>query len=282
VLFNSAHGLTLCRPIEGRGECFQMFALGEDHRELDFLRSPDGGYLYWPFGGTVIDLQTLRPVVAARTIPEPGGPHFDFEVDGAGLSLVLGERIVTYAPAGEGDTWVRSEHARASARFGVFDSAGDSQTALSAFAALGNRQYLVVRRDGVIARLDAAASEEVWRIQAIGLGDVLGVKLNAERGHVLLAGTRAWRMFRVSDGFAISGLLLPPPVLQGDADLAECTLDDGVGAAGEITVSCRGSSFHWEPVPYQGEMESRLARVVCAADVARPASEILAHCLSFR
>ena len=92
-------------------------------------------------------------------------------------------------------------------------AAGDPP--LRALASLGTRQYLVVRRDGVLARLDAAFGRELWRITAAGLGEIADVRLNPERSHALLRGKTAWRMFRLADGFAESGLLAVPETAAG-------------------------------------------------------------------
>jgi hypothetical protein len=48
------------------------------------------------------------------------------------------------------------------------------------------------RGDGVLARLDAVTGREVWRLTAVGLGEIQDVQLNSERHDVLLVGKNAW------------------------------------------------------------------------------------------
>ena len=59
----------------------------------------------------------------------------------------------------------------ASPPFGVLSLDGGKK-ALHTFASLGGGLYLAVRGDGVFARLDATTGREVWRIPAVGLGDI--------------------------------------------------------------------------------------------------------------
>jgi len=208
-IFNSGHQLVVCRPRDGRDVCLEVMELGEDQLELPFLRSQDGRYLFWPFGGSVFNLETLQPLTASRAVPATQGLHFDFEVDRPALTLAVEGRLVSFVANAAGDTWTRSDEERASPPFGVLSLEGGKK-ALHTLASLGGRQYLAVRSDGVLARLDAVTGREVWRIAAVGLGDIQDVQLNPERRDVLLMGKSAWRIFRLADGFAVSGLLAPP------------------------------------------------------------------------
>lgn len=277
VELNSGNLLTMCRRLNGADACFQAFARGEDHRRQGFLRSQDGRYLLWPFGGTVVDLDTLEQLVATRAIPEIDRAHYDFEVDRPGLTLVLDGRLVTFVPNAANSGWVRTDGARASRPYGILLGDAD-KSRLHTLASLGGRQYLAVRTDGAMARLDASTSEEVWRMNVAGLGEIRDVQLNPERSHVLVMGLRAWRLFGL-DGFALSGLLTAPPLGQAGTDASTCRLQDVPGSEGEIVMSCAGSSFQWRPRVYQGEIDRRLASVTCVANVSASAAETLRQCL---
>ncbi len=173
-------------------------------------------------------------------IPQPPGLHFDFEFDRAGLTLAEDSRLVTFLPTAAGDAWVTTGSDRASEPFGLLsgdtreitdlqDAQGrpyrvenpTAESPLYTLASLGGRQYLAVRRDGVLARLDAATSQEIWRVTAAGLGRIEDVQLNQPRRLALVMGSRGWRLFRLEDGFALSGLLAPPTVVEGRADLVQ-------------------------------------------------------------
>ena len=205
-------------------------ALGEDQLALPFLRSPDGRYLFWPFAGSVFDLETLQPLTASQAAPTTPGMHFDFEIDRPALTLAVDGRLVSFVANASGDAWTRSDRrAGASPTFGVLSSEG-GKNALHTLASLGGRQYLAVRGDGVLARLDGVTGLEVWRITAAGLGDIQDVQLNPERRDVLLMGkSSAWRVFRLADGFAVSALLAPPPALEQAIPVATCRLQDALG-----------------------------------------------------
>ena len=247
LMFNSGHMLSVCRRKDGKDVCLRVTALGEDQFELPFLRSPDGRYLFWPFGGSVFDLETLQPLTASRAIPTTPGAHFDFEADRAGLTLAFDGRLVTFIANSSGAAWTRMDEERASSPFGVL-SPGASQQPLHSLASLGGRQYLAVRRDGVMARLDAVSGRELWRIAVIGPGEIQDVQLNPERTEALLMGKSAWRVFRLSDGFALSGLLAPPPALEQPA--VACRLQNVLGPGGQLVASCGASAFAWEPLEY--------------------------------
>ena len=142
---NAGHQLIVCRQRDAKDACLSVGTLGEDHLEQPFLRSPDRRYLFWPFGGAVYDLETLRPLTAAGTIPDTQGSLFDFDIDRPAFTLVNDGRLVAFAaPAGGGD-WTRSDDQRASPRFGIL-SVGADDPPLLAFASVGRRQYLAVRR----------------------------------------------------------------------------------------------------------------------------------------
>ena len=306
---NSGHELIVCRRRDARDSCLSVATLGEDHLELPFLRSRDRRYLFWPFGGAVYDLETLRPLTAARTIPDTQGPLFDFDIDRPALTLVNDGRLVTFAaPAGGGD-WTRSDNQRASPRFGILSVAA-SDPPLIALASVGPRQYLAVRRDGVLARLDAASGREVWRLATVGLGEIADVQLNFERSHVLLMGKTAWRVFRLADGFAQSGLLAPPetaaarafrlaaekqaPPTPGAASTpaaaaraaraasaaaaSACRLADALGADGSVLARCGRQTFAWQPRVFSGDLEPHLGHLTCAADVKASAVDTIRRC----
>ena len=232
-------------------------------------------------------------------IPQPPGLHFDFEFDRAGLTLAEDSRLVTFLPTAAGDAWVTTGSDRASEPFGLLsgdtreitdlqEGAGrpdrvenpTAESPLYTLASLGGRQYLAVRRDGVLARLDAATSQEIWRVTAAG-GRIEDVQLNQPRRHALVMGNRGWRLFRLEDGFALSRLLAPPTVVEGTADLSKCRLNDVPGLDGEITATCGDAAFSWRPRLYQGEVASRLALVRCA-DESVSALDAVRRCFSNR
>lgn len=275
--FNSGHQLVVCRAKDGRDVCLEVMALGEDQLALPFLRSPDGRYLFWPFGGSVFDLETLQPLTASRAIPTTQGMHFDFEVDRPALTLAIEGRLVSFVANATGDIWTRSDAERASPPFGVLSLEGGKK-ALHTFASLGGRQYLAVRGDGVLARLDAVTGREVWRITAVGLGDIQDVQLNSERHDVLLMGKNAWRVFRLADGFALSGLLAPPPALHQRTQAPTCKLRDVVGSRGELVASCSEGAFAWQPRTFTGDLGPQLARLTCAADLKTSALDTIRRC----
>ena len=138
-VFNSGHQLVVCRPREGRDVCLEQMALGEDQLELPFLRSSNGRYLFWPFGGSIVDLQTPRQLTASRAVPTTPGMHFDFEVDRPALTLAVEGRLVSFIANATGDTWTRSDDERASLPFAVLSPEGGKK-ALHTLASLGNRQ----------------------------------------------------------------------------------------------------------------------------------------------
>jgi hypothetical protein len=276
-VFNSGHRLVVCRPKDGRDVCLQVNALGEDQLELPFLRSPNGRYLYWPFGGSVFDLETLQPLTASQAVPTTQGMHFDFEVDRAALTLAVDGRLVSFVANAAGDTWTRSDEERASPPFGVLSSEG-GQKALYTLASLGGRQYLAVRSDGVLARLDGISGREVWRITAVGLGDIQDVQLNPERRDVLVMGKTAWRLFRLADGFALSALLAPPPALDRPNEAATCRLQDALGPGGELVARCGEGAFAWQPRTFTGDMAPQLTRLTCTSDLKTSALDTIRRC----
>jgi hypothetical protein len=250
--------------------------MGEDQAELPFVRSPDSRYLFWPFGGSIFDLETLQPLTANRTIPATIGMHFDFDVDRPALTLALEGRLVSFIADGSG-VWTRVDKERASTPFGVLSQQANDQP-LHTLASLGGRHYLAVRRDGVVARLDGVTGREVWRFTAVGLGEIQDVQLNPERRHALLMGKSAWRVFRLSDGFALSGLLAPPITAGVAGPTANCRLQDILGPGGQLITVCGKSAFAWQPRSYTGDIPSKLARLTCAADLKTSALETIRRC----
>ena len=243
-------------------------------------------------------VNVLRPVSPAKAIPQTQGQMFDFDIDRPALTFVNEGRIVTFAAPPSGGDWTRSDDQRASPRFGILNvAAGDPP--LLTFASVGHRQYLAVRRDGALARLDAASGREVWRLAAVGLGEIASAQLNFERSHVLLIGKAAWRVFRLADGFAQSGLLAPPETVGVQAFRPErearqareatrapaatlsasaCRLADAIGADGSVIVRCGLRSFAWRPLVFGDDLEPRLKRLICAADVKTSALDTIRRC----
>ena len=306
---NSGHQLIICRNRDSKDMCLSVARLGEDHQKQPFLRSPDRRYLFWPFGGAAYDLDTLRPLTAALAIPQTKGALFDFDTDRPAFTLVNDGRLVTFAPPAAGGEWTRSDDQRASPRFGILSGEADAPPLLL-FASVGSRQYLVVRRDGVLARLDAANGSEVWRLAPVGLGEITDVQLNVERSHVLLMGKAAWRMFRLADGFAQSGLLAPPETVAGRAlrlavekqalqppaaasapvaaaraarlasaaAASTCRLADALGADGSVLVRCGRRTLLWQPRLFTGDLEPQLKRLTCTADVKASTLDTIRRC----
>ena len=203
--------------------------------------------------------------------------HFDFETDRAALTLAVDGRLVSFVANAAGDSWTRSDEERASPPFGVLSSEGGNKT-LHTLASLGGRQYLAVRSDGVLARLDGVSGREVWRITAVGLGDIQDVQLNPERRDVLLMGKTAWRVFRLDDGFALSALLAPPPALEQPTQAAACRLQDALGPGGELVARCGEGAFAWQPRTFTGDMAPQLTRLTCTADLKTSALDTIRRC----
>ena len=276
-VFNSGHRLVVCRPKDGKDVCLEVTALGEDQLGLPFLRSPDGRYLFWPFAGSVFDLETLQPLTASQAVPTTPGMHFDFEIDRPALTLAVDGRLVSFVANVAGDSWTRSDEERASPPFGVLSSEGGKK-ALHTLASLGGRQYLAVRGDGVLARLDGVTGREVWRITAVGLGDIQDVQLNPERRDVLLMGNTAWRVFRLADGFAVSALIAPPPVFEQATQVSTCRLQDALGPGGELVANCGEGAFAWQPRMFTGDIGPQLARLTCTAELKTSALDTIRRC----
>lgn len=276
-VFNSGHQLAVCRRLDGKDACLVETAMGEDQLELPFLRSPDSRYLFWPFGGAVFDLETLRPLTANRAIPSTAGTHFDFEVDRPGLTLAYEGRLVSFLADAADGSWKRTDDERASPRFGAL-SAEPGAAPLHTLASLGGRQYLAVRKDGVLARLDAVTGREIWRMTAVGLGEIQEVHLNPERRHVLLMGKSAWRVFGLADGFALSGLLAPPPALDNSTKSVTCHLEDALGVEGQLVARCGAGGFAWQPRSFTGDIPPLLMRLTCATDVKTSALDTIRRC----
>lgn len=284
-VFNAGQVLTACRPEDAKDLCFRQAFEGGLPPKVIYLRSPDGRYLFWHYGGSILDLEKLQPLTANGTIPRTPGQHFDFEFDRPGLTLAVDGRLVSYGSNGGGDRWERSGDERASPPFGVLAIGAEGQPSLHTLASLGKRNYLAVRSDGDMARLDATTGRELWRIKAVELGDILDVQLNAERRHVLLMGKKAWRVFQLtdgtslSDGYAVSGLLVPPPVLAKTTELSDCRLADALDAEGGFVASCGAAAFGWQPRAYRSDdLPARLSRAICATDVKTSALEVVQRC----
>jgi hypothetical protein len=276
-VFNSGHRLVICRPRDGKDVCLLVTELGEDQLQLPFLRSPGGRFLFWPFGGSVYDLETLQPLTASRAIPTTKGMHFDFEIDRPSLTVAVDGRLVSFIADPANGVWTRSDEERASPAFSVLLGEGSKQS-LHTLASLGSRHYLAVRDDGVVARLDAATGQEVWRVSAGGLGDIQDVQLNPERKHLLVMGKTAWRVFRLADGFPLSGFLTPPPALGQPAQISNCRLQGVLGPDGDFVVSCVEGAFAWRPRTFTGDLGPQLARLTCAADLRTSALDTIRRC----
>lgn len=279
LVFNSGHQLTICRPGTEGDVCLQDSALGEDIWEQAFLRSPDGQHLFWPFAGTVYDLDTLQALTEARAVPITGESRADFEIDRPGLIVALDGRLLAFTPDRDG-RWTRADDERASPLFSVLGAStpGSTVSGLHTLASLGQRQYLVVRNDGGVARIDVASGQELWRLHAGGIGEVKDVQLNEERTHLLLMGTLAWRLFRLADGFPLSALMVPPPMLERREEVVPCTLGEPLGTKGTVVARCQDQDFIWKPQDYEGDFVTQIARLTCAAEVRGSALETIRRC----
>lgn len=279
IIFNSGHRLTICRPAAEGSVCLQENALGEDQWEQAFVRSPDGRHLFWPFAGTVYDLDTLQALTEARAVPITAESRADFEIDRPGLIVALDGRLLAFTPDSDG-RWTRADDERASPLFSVLGAStpGSTVSGLHTLASLGQRQYLVVRNDGGVARIDVASGRELWRFHAGGVGELKDVQLNEERTHLLLMGTLAWRLFRLADGFPLSALMVPPPMLERRAEVVPCTLGEPLGTNGTVVARCQDQDFIWQPQDYEGDFVTRIARLTCAADVRGSALETIRRC----
>lgn len=279
LVFNAGHQLTVCRPGPEGDVCLQDTALGEDHWEQAFLRSSDGRYLFWPFAGTVYDLDTLQALTDAGAVPITMESRADFEIDRPGLIIALDGRLLAFTPDSDG-RWTRADDERASPLFSVLGAStpGSTVSGLHTLASLGRRQYLAVRNDGSVARIDVASGAELWRFHASGIGELKDVQLNEERTQLLLMGTLAWRLFRLADGFPLSGLMLPPPMLEPTEEAVACTLGEPLGATGTVVARCQEQDFVWQAREYDGDFVTQIARLTCAADVRGSALETIRRC----
>lgn len=276
LVFNSGHQLAICRPDGPSARCWLQRSSGEDQARVPLWRSADGRHLYWPFGGSVVDLAALRAVIVAQGVPRAEGSHHDFEFDRDGLTVAVDGRLVTYLPPTPGAAWSRPDDQRASSRYGVLEATSGAD--LLALVSLGHRQYLAVRSNGLVARLDAAQGSEAWRIAAAGLGPLRAVWPDATRQQVLIAGKRAWRVFRTDDGFPASGLIMPPALVV-DGDPRPCEPEGPVPADGTLTARCGGLHFARKILPQTPtDLARALARATCLSESRGTPTELLKRC----
>ena len=255
------------------GACADIFAMHNESRHYDLVRSPDGGFLLVALAGALIDLDRLA--IVSRELPTGAGTAYDFEPDRVQLTIIDDGEFVAYRPDADGTRWTRVEEISSA-------SLPRSDEGFAGLVAFGGGRYLAVRGNGAATRF-GGDGRALWQVSYAGLGRVVALSYSADRRHVALIGVGGLRLIDAENGLALSGLLRPPGWPSNEADAAYCASGVHVSNAGEVRAICASSgetyAATWSPRAFDGDLGARIGEMLCDADAGLSPEVALRRCL---
>jgi hypothetical protein len=256
-----------CRNLNSKIVCLQMassvdWGVQEVKTDMD-LRSNTGRWIFYPRGAAyglhLYDLSTMRDVT-------PRGPEFvastyqaDFSPDDKRLFLAMSERLLVFEPRSDGSPWQLVNDGRA---VQIPALSGGKDDNVAGLLALDDNSLIVVRSSGVISRFDWRTGQRSWGRTIVGVGEIYRALVSRNRRFLLVTGSEGARLLDTKDGLVVSGVLVPPPAMEGSVKMNECFKEAFVYDTGAIDVSCGEKQYRREPITFQGNVRSRLREIL--------------------
>lgn len=266
-----------CRRDENKSfKCLAYFTGIEFHdnwSEID-LRSRSGQYVFYNVSERdpvkIVDVLNLRDVTpeSSKFTADIGAAAFSDSSDDRlfvvanGLLRVLepSENPGKFTDVSNGLPWNRAV------------SGTEKGQAVVGLMSLPSGDLILLRTDGLLRRFNWKSGVTVWEHETPGIGNPLFARRSANGEVFVVVGTTGIRLVRSEDGLLLSGVLVPPYLLQTNADLSGCVdeynsllkqLTDAlsevnISAGPKVVVRCGNLSYAWKPHSYSGNISERL------------------------
>lgn len=273
-----------CRRDEKKSfQCLADFTGIEFHDNWSAidLRSRSGQYIFYNVSKNapvkVMDVLNLREVT-------PDTPPFTADIGAATFSNHADDRLFVVSngllrvlePAQNSDkfsdvstglSWNRSI------------AGTEKDQAVVGLISVPPDDLILVRVDGLLRRFNWKTGVTVWEHQSPGIGNVSFAARSADGAVFVVVGSTGMRLVRSEDGLWLSGVLVPPYLLQANADLSACSdeydsnpdritdalSEVSIGAGPQVIARCGNQRFAWQPKPYPGDRLVRLNQLRNAA-----------------
>ena len=246
-------------------DCISIPVLHSEDTSYEVVRSPNGRYLFFAQAGTILDLADLELKTGVRELPSRGNMAFDFDPEDNQLAFVLGGEIIKYGPSANPPAhWRRSDQS-------AIPTIRPDQAEEDAFVgliAMGQNQYVVAERSGLVTRLDERGAVD-WQIEFAGIGELISVSYSAQRELAALVGTAGIRVIQLESGLALSGVLVPREWPEYRSDLRTCLSGIHLSDDGRLTLQCYAYGMDnpiqtfWRKSRYSGDLERWLDEISC-------------------
>jgi hypothetical protein len=263
-----------CRKLNSKVVCLEMATgtvLSEEQTEID-LRSNTGRFIFDPRGAArgfhVYDLSTMRDVT-------PRGPELvvsthqaEFSLDDKRLFVTLNGRLLVFTPSpGVGDPWQQLNEGVAAQ---VPALSGNTDDKVAGLLALDDNDLVVVRGNGLVSRFNWRTGQQTWGRTVGGVGEVYRAVVSRNRRFLLVVGRAGARLLDTADGLVLSGVLVPPPLMEGSIETVECFNEVFVTDAGAVEVPCGEKEYRREQVAFGGDVRARLREILSDESEAAP------------
>lgn len=253
-----------CRKLDAKTVCLKEQSGGEflDDRTDFELRSPSGRFVFYPEGAAdgfrLYDLLTMRNVT-------PKGPQYvasthwaDFSLDEKRLFVTMNGRLLIFEPQGDGPWQLVSDGAAVQ----VPALSGTKDDRVAGLLALDDNSLIAVRSSGVISRFDWRTGQQSWGRTIGNVGEVVRVITSKNRRFVLLVGRAGGRLLDTKDGLVLSGVLVPPPGMNGSIEILQALRQAFVSDTGTIEVTAGEKRYQREPITFNGDLQARLEAIL--------------------
>lgn len=260
--YNGGFQAAWCRTLKAKSVCFVSLDTFELHDDSSLdLRSNTGRFIFNPRGMTggfrLYDLSTMRDITPQGTEIIAGTKQADFSPNDERLFLTLNGRLLVFAPPSDGGAW---QLARDPGPIPSFSGIKDDEVA--GLIALDDRNLVVIRSSGAIAKFDWHTGQQSWGRTFANVGKVVRVVTSRNRRFLFVIGEAGGRLLDTREGLVLSGVLVPPAVMEGTANMFQCFNEAFVSDAGAIDVSCGEKEYRREPITFSGDLRLRLRELL--------------------
>lgn len=263
--FNAGFDSAWCRKLNGKTVCLTIGTpaeLHDDETDAD-LRSPMGRFIFYSQaaarGFRLYDLLTMRNVT-------PKGPELvastywaDFSPDDKRLFLAMNGRLLVFEPQADESPW-QSVSSGGPVEIPVLS--GNLEDKVAGLIALDENSLVVVRSSGVISRFEWRTGQQSWGRNIGNLGEIVRVVTSRNRRFLLLIGRAGGRLLDTTDGLVLSGILMPPPAMDGSLEVFQSFNNAFVTDTGAIDVSAEQKQYRREPTTFSGDVRARLREIL--------------------
>jgi hypothetical protein len=256
-----------CRLLNEEMVCLEIrtgASTGDELTEID-LRSNTGKFIFYARGAArgfrLYDLSTMRDITPSGAELIASTRWVDFSLDDEKLFLAMNGRLLIFGPSPNSEKW---ELVEGNGSVQIPALSGNIADEVAGLFVLNETDLVIILKSGIISSFNWQTGDEHWRLSSANIGEISRASISKNRRFAILIGQNGGRLLDTYTGLVLSGILVPPSVMQEDVEMSDCFQKTFVSETGMIEVSCGSGIFTRQLTSFDDALSARLHQILNA------------------